>query len=75
MAATLVLSGDLIPEVFCDFIIARAEVLDVEAQVVEAGPDRIVVRVRGRSDLVGALEVACELAPGTSVVHDVARHN
>lgn len=71
MATTLILSGDLMPDTFCDFIIARAGVLDVDAVVLEATPHRVVVRVRGDHDLVGAFEMACELAPGSSVVHDV----
>lgn len=72
MATTLILSGDLVPDAFCDFIIARAEVLDVDAVVLEAAPHRIVVRVHGQHDLIGAFEMACELAPGSSIVHDVA---
>ena len=36
--ATLILSGDLMRVAFCDFIIARSEVLDVEAEVTKAGP-------------------------------------
>ena len=71
MLLTLVLTGRLDPDTFCDFITHRAEILDVDAAVLVAGPTRIVVRVQGQRDLVGAFEIACELAPRDSVVQSI----
>jgi acylphosphatase len=65
--------GRLNPASFRDFVLHRAERLDMDVHVGMATSHRIDVGVTGAPDLVDAFEMACSLGPIDCLVLDYQR--
>ena len=68
--ARLAFEGSFVVASFLDFVVRRAERLDVKIRIVRAGDRIVTIDVTGQPDLIDALEMACSLGPLDCLVLD-----
>lgn len=68
--ARFAFEGRFIVASFLDFVVRRAERLDVKTRIVGADDRNVTIDVTGQPDLIDAFEMACSLGPLDCLVMD-----